>query len=191
MICILSGIRIELDFDFVSLIDGLFRPKNLGLLFSTLFLVLHFAPHCTHLHLHNNNNTMWLITWLDTSIWLVIQLQTLPSIGWQVCRAKSASAKRKHMLGELGSASGRDINYKRKLCLIFKLLGHCFLIQSSPVVKMNIRPKPGDTDDDLIRQNAEFLKKTKRKSEESAESLEGKTTLIRNNKNSSQNLAYA
>lgn len=45
---------------------------------------------------------------------------------------------------------------------------------------MNIRPKPGDTDDDLIRQNAEFLKKTKRKSEESAESLEGKITRIKN-----------
>lgn len=38
---------------------------------------------------------------------------------------------------------------------------------------MNTRPKPGETDDDLIRQNAEFLKKTKRKAEESGESLEG------------------
>jgi hypothetical protein len=43
---------------------------------------------------------------------------------------------------------------------------------------MNTRPKPGETDDDLVRQNAEFLKKIKRKAEEPSESLEGKNTVL-------------
>jgi hypothetical protein len=40
VIYLLPCIRVELNFDFISLVDGLFRPKNLRLLFTTLFLVL-------------------------------------------------------------------------------------------------------------------------------------------------------
>jgi hypothetical protein len=49
MICVLPSIRVELNFDFIFLVDGLFGPENLWLLVTNLLpvLVLHLVSPST------------------------------------------------------------------------------------------------------------------------------------------------